>query len=133
MTNGYVNGYVTIRNGAYRCDLYPDRIHEWTLAAWRGAMKQMAKGGEINLPAAEALAKYFPEAGRTFTEELQEKRLAFEHLYVDPKTLPRGLRGAQSDINARLRREVKQAQNKLDRLAARHHEFVAAKAAMKKE
>ena len=127
------DGYVTIRNGAYRCDLYPDRIHEWTLAAWRGAMKQMTKGGEINLPTAEALAEYFPEAGRTFTEELQEKRLAFEHLYKDPKTLPRRLRALQTSVNAQLRREVKEAQNKLDRLAARHHEFAVAKAAMKKE
>ena len=125
--------FVTIRDGSARWDIRLENIHEWTIVSWRAAMRHMVKGGDFNLRAVAELTEWFPETARTACVELREARETFERLYRDPKTVPRRERALHYSVNAELRRAVRQAQTKYDKLAARHHEFLAAKAQMKKE
>ena len=124
---------VTIRNGSARWDIRLEYLDELPLANWKAAMKHLARGGELNAQAIRDLNEWFPEAAQAACAELKEARETFERLYRDPKTEPRGTRMIRYSVNAELRRAVRQAQNKYDKLAARHHEFLAAKAQMKKE
>lgn len=125
--------YITLLNGTASWTIRLENIHEWPIVSWRAAMRHMIKGGDFNLRAVAELSEWFPEAARTACVELRGARETFERLYRDPKTLPRRERALCHSVNAELRRAVRQAQNKYDKLAARHHEFLAAKAQMKKE
>lgn len=124
---------VTIRDGSAAWVICLKGIPDWTLTNWRAVMRHMARGGELNAEAADELAAWFPEAAQAACTELKAARETFERLCKDPKTLPRKERALQVSVNAELRRAFRQAQNTYDRLAARHHEFKAVKAKMRKE
>lgn len=124
---------VTIQNGYYRCDLRLERIHDWPAAAWRSAMRQMVRGGELNRDAAETLGEWFPEAIREAAVAEKDALRAFRISYRPLKDVPKDRREAQKSLNQALKESVREIRNKHEKLKLRFTYYLAAKAEMKKE